>query len=1120
MTQDKPEYKGIVKKLKDLQARIAYLDLARGLLTAAGLAIGLFWILLILTLATWPEPFVRVIIDLFLALILGTTLYFTALRPLHRRRGFLQIARLLEKHYGKFQARLIGALELYDKAVENRENYSLDLIEKTIEEAGGIIDEIDTGVVLDRKPPVIALLKTGFVAVLTVIGFLVYPSLMQETWRLYSHPGTDIIKPPEFTLRLEPAGGEFYRNHDLTVRAVADGIRPRRADLHFKFEDGEWASEPMDNPESDSSDAFVFTFKNIKRSVELYASSGKIQSGHALIEIVDPPRLVDLRLTVDAPDYTGLPDATGESNDGNVSALKGSLVKIEARANKPLSSAYQLLGDSSKANLKVKSDRVSGQFKVDKNGKYTIMLSDLAGRVNPEPIWYDIQILEDYPPSIQVLFPAMDVDLGEDMSLPLEISISDDYGFSRMNLVWWMISEGRQTEPSKEAINVPDTGNPNQLIDYKWDINKITPLPGDLIYYYCEVSDNDIVSGPKWAKSHTYLARLPSLDEILAEVQGSQEKQVSELEEALKDQEQLQRNLDEIAREMLKATEVDWEKQQAARDVLEKQKDLAEKLQNIADDMQNNLDQLQDNMLIGEQIAEKMQEIHDLLEEVATPELKEALKKLQEALENMDPEQLRQALQDLQMSSQELLESLDRSLDLLKQLAVEQKMDMLVELAQRILDEQNRINENVENTSDSTGLSSQSQACKNNSGQFDSLKEQFEQLKQMDKEMQLVPEKEKSEADKQVNNPEIPKDFNDLQSALSQCQSGMCRSKGQKLSQSLQLVVSSLQAARDAMQQQMMADILDKLQRAAESMLYLSNRQETLLDTTYQYENTAEDLPQLVDEQSELQSAAERVAELISEASKKTVYVSMGLLKLMGRTLNDLSAACDHLGKRSSEKATKSETSAMANMNMIVASLMQSSQACKSSCSGSGMKEMVQKMGGMCNKQSSINRQTMMLMPNPGTPQILSQQLSMQQLAAQQEALRQQLQELNDELGERGQILGRLDALGEEMKKVADDLAGAKVDKRTIERQQRILSRMLDAQRSVNRREYSRKRKAEQGIDVARKGPSYPEEYEPGTGWLTNIIEQALKEHYPREYEQLIKAYFRSLQSEGASLEP
>lgn len=1116
---NRQEYRGIVKRLKALQARIALMDSVRGIVIAIGAAILLCGFLIAITMVTWPDSSVRTIIDAGLILAMISVLYFAVFRFLVKRKGFLHIARLLEKHYGRFQTRLIAALELYDKAGENRENYSLDLIEKTIEEAGGVIAEIDTNVILDKKPLLSASMRTGFLVAAAAIGFLINPSIVRQTWQLYSNPGADIKKPPDFSLTIEPSGGEFFRNKDLTIKAIPDGKTPRSVNMHFRFDGGEWASEPMTRAEGDSLPLFTHTFRNIKRSVDVYTKSGRIESDPAHIEIVDPPRLVNINLTVDYPDYSHLPDAVGEPNDGNVIALKGSIVHIEATANKPLSGACQLYDDSSRSNLRTDGRQISGKFTLNENSRYTIKMSDLAGRDNPEPIWYDIQVLDDYPPSIEILFPAVDVDLSERMILPLEVFIGDDYGFDRLHLVWWMFSEGSQTEPAQERLPISDPRALEQVVRYQWDFNRISPLPGDLIYYYCEVSDNDIISGPKWTKSRTYLARLPSLDEILAEVQGSQEQQIVDLEEVMKHQEDLQEQINEIAREMLKATEVDWENQQAARNVLEKQRDLAERLQNLADDMQENIEELEYNRLIGEEIVEKLQELQTLMEEVATPELKEAMKKLQEALEDMDPEELRRALEEFQMTSEELLENLDRSLSLMKQLAIEQKMDLLVELAERILENQNQINENVDAASDSSALADQSQACKNNSGQFDSLKEQFEQLKQMDADMQLVPQAEKSDAEKQINNPQIPEDFAGMMMSLCSGNRGMCKNRGESLTGNLEQVLEALRRARDAMQQEMLADITRKLQRASEDLLYLSRRQEGLLDSTRNFEGSAVDLRRLVGLESQIEAAAGRIAELISDISKQTVFVNITLLRHMGQILSDLSDAAGQLDNRSAQKAIRSEISAMASMNTVVFMLMQAQQACQSSCSGSGMSEMMKQMGQISQQQTGINQQTMMLMPKPGMPLTLSQQQSLRRLGAEQEMLRTQLGKLDEEFGKRGDMLGRLDALGEEMKKVSEDLARAKLDRRTIERQERILSRLLDAQRSVHRREFSRKRKADQGMDMTRKSPVLPDDYSNRSGWLSNIIERALQEGYPRKYDRLIKAYFRSLQNEGAALE-
>jgi chromosome segregation ATPase len=262
--------------------------------------------------------------------------------------------------------------------------------------------------------------------------------------------------------------------------------------------------------------------------------------------------------------------------------------------------------------------------------------------------------------------------------------------------------------------------------------------------------------------------------------------------------------LNEISRELLKATEVKWETQQEARGALEKQKEIAENLEKLSREMQENLDRLEENRLIGEEIAEKMRELNELMEEVATPELKEAMKKLSEALQNMDPEEMKKALEQFQMSAEELLENLERSLSLMKQLAIEQKMDLLAELAEKILNDQVEINEKAEackeNSAELADLEMPQQA---NQDQFNSLKEQFEQLKKMDQETQLVPEDSKSEADKQLNNPEIPEDFNGMKSSMNSGNKGSCRSKGKRLKKNLSDLADAMKNARNSMQQQM-----------------------------------------------------------------------------------------------------------------------------------------------------------------------------------------------------------------------------------------------------------------------------------------------------------------------------
>ena len=458
--KNKGQYVSIVSRLKTLEDKLAYLDSIKGVVLTIGIALICFGILIGITVFGWPGMTARLVIDLAILAAVAISLYLTVIKPLLKRSGLLNVARKLEKHYGKFQSRLIGALELYDRAQQNRENYSIELIEKTIEEAGGVISEIDTDVIINKKPLISTSIKTAVIIASAAVGFFINPSLIRQSLTLYAHPLTEYVKPPEFRLALTPEGGEFFRNRDLLITAKAEGKIPRNVDLYFQFEDGEWAYEPMDKSDSTGVPSFVYNFKKIKRSLDLFARSGNVESKHIHIDIVDPPRLVDINIKIDYPEYSGLPDATGNPNDGNISALKGSKAILTGLANKPLSNSYILFSYSSKIKLDINGENLSGRIDILKNDRYTIAMIDSAKRANPEPIWYDIQILEDYPPSIEIIYPADNVDLSEDMILPIDVFITDDFGFDRLNLVWWIVSEGRQSEPVKVDLGIK---NRNEL---------------------------------------------------------------------------------------------------------------------------------------------------------------------------------------------------------------------------------------------------------------------------------------------------------------------------------------------------------------------------------------------------------------------------------------------------------------------------------------------------------------------------------------------------------------------------------------------------------------------------------------------------------------------------------
>ncbi len=71
---------------------------------------------------------------------------------------------------------------------------------------------------------------------------------------------------------------------------------------------------------------------------------------------------------------------------------------------------------------------------------------------------------------------------------------------------------------------------------------------------------------------------------------------------------------------------------------------------------------------------------------------------------------------------------------------------------------------------------------------------------------------------------------------------------------------------------------------------------------------------------------------------------------------------------------------------------------------------------------------------------------------------------------------------------------------------------MLDAQKSVREREFSKKRKAEQAKKYFAKDPGKIKDFENATlKQLQEALKKAMSEGYHSDYQKLIEAYFKEL---------
>jgi len=147
------------------------------------------------------------------------------------------------------------------------------------------------------------------------------------------------------------------------------------------------------------------------------------------------------------------------------------------------------------------------------------------------------------------------------------------------------------------------------------------------------------------------------------------------------------------------------------------------------------------------------------------------------------------------------------------------------------------------------------------------------------------------------------------------------------------------------------------------------------------------------------------------------------------------------------------------------------------------------------------------LIPGAGGTQRLAR------LAAQQAAIQKGMEEVAQSLDGQRDVLGNLSDLSRQMDETAKEMARGNVDERVLSQQHQIMSRLLDAQRSVRKRDLGRERLSRPGEEMPAPSdiPDLPAELLSRRERLEADILRGRSDPYPPEFRELVERYFRAL---------
>jgi len=227
----------------------------------------------------------------------------------------------------------------------------------------------------------------------------------------------------------------------------------------------------------------------------------------------------------------------------------------------------------------------------------------------------------------------------------------------------------------------------------------------------------------------------------------------------------------------------------------------------------------------------------------------------------------------------------------------------------------------------------------------------------------------------------------------------------------------------------------------------------------------------------------------------------------IGEARKDVELVLQSLEEERALEADAAATRAYRSINLAVIALLRSS-----SSSGSGSGTGRQQLQQLMQQQMALGQELKRLLAGGNSGQgSVAERAAMSRLAGEQRKMEDLLKQISEESAGTGELMGKLDDVAKQMEEMAKDLEEGRLTQELVERQEHIMTRMLDSQRSMRERDFKKERTSTTAADVKALAP---ESWSPGadrSDVLLRMIRKAMQEKGPAEYEDLIREYFRAL---------
>lgn len=937
-------------------------------------------------------------------------------------------------------------------------------------------------------------------------------------------------KPNPYAYSIKPGNTTFEQGSSFSASIQFDGsMVPETVNLFVKTE-VETDFRPLNMELSNS--GFVSIPFNLNNNLQYYIQMDEFRSEVFEASVQLRPRFADLTSSIAPPSYTKLDSSYQSYPFSLIRAYQGSKLMLIGNLNKDIDDLTVINSSGSLKSEEVNNQRFSAVFSVTKPDTISFLLKDENGLQNKNPFQFIIEPIVDEYPVVELVEPSASFEMVEPKTLNLTFKATDDFDITKGQLKY-ELKKAYVDEPKTSTIAIERPIN-GVLQRFNLDLSELALSPLDELTFWIEATDNDGYNGRKTSRSQEITLTVPSLVDYFESLDKKEQEVESDLESISESFEEMSKSYGEFEESMKENPETSYENQRQVEEAAKKQEEVQKKIDELNKKFEDIKKELSENNLLSEETQKAYDELKKLMEEIDDPSLREALEKLRENMQELTPQQLRQAMEEVEFNEEDFKNRLERTIELFKQLKLMSDMEKLA----KSFEDQARQEKELAETPPSK------EETKNK------REEDLEQLKKLQDAIDKLSENESEKTEKAVSDyqKEAKEELEEniekkIKEWLEQQQSEQGQNEGEgeggeqdqkqeeeqkqqqdqqpNLQQPFQQLAEKTRAQMAAMGEQQEQINVAGLQYVLYSLLTLSTEQEDLVYLSQETEDRSLAYVELARDQKNVDQIFNSLSDSLFELSKTIPQFSNQVNTKTLELKKQLERALTQMAERDQRNASVASRQAFGGLNEIafmIANLLEQLQNNSGSGkSGSGppqsIQQMMEQLGEMKGNQQQINEQLQQMINDMQGERLSNDQMErLNELAKQQNRIRKQLQELKENGGLEGDRAGsEIQRMIEEMEDTINDLRGGAVDPTLIERQQNILTRMLDAEKAMQERdEEEKEREAKQAGDFDRTNPADITLEE-----LEKQIRSRLNDpnftKYSPDYQKLIERYFELL---------